>query len=650
MKSGKAIVLLAITMLISSGILAQENNVREDDKKAQKVVESKDTLKIVVSATRTENTTKKVGSSVTVITAKEIEERQARYVLDVLRTVPALDILQSGGPGHATSVFIRGAKSEHTLVLVDGIEVNDPLSPARSADLSSLATDNVERIEIIRGPQSTLYGSDAIGGVINIITRRGAGEISGYASVEAGAFSSYRGEAGFSGGTSLVNYSGSVTHQQSDGISAAGESYGNEEKDGFKNTSISTRLGFTPDKNFSIESVFKYIDAEADLDNNAGAYGDDPNYVYDTKSLFFRTVAKTMMLENKLENRIGISYSDLERETDNPEDPDHVGSSSSSNYQGSIVKFDIQSNLFISEENTLTLGVETEEEKGNSVYSSTSAWGPYTDIFDEQAARTNSFYVQDQITVNEAFNASFGLRWDDHEMFGSEVTYRAAASYYIEDADLRLKGTFGSGFKAPSLYQLYSPYGDEGLEAEKSKGWDIGLEKYLMQDAVSLGITYFFNDFEDMIDYDLLTYSYTNVAEAQAKGIEMFLSARPCEKMNLVLSYTYTDTEDKITGLKLIRRPDHKFAANANYIFLEDGNLNLEFIYIGTREVNGFGWPAPRVELDSYYLVNARASWKLNANLQFFGRINNLFDEEYEEVIGYGTPGINVYAGVKSTF
>ena len=650
MKSGKAVVFLTIVMLISVLAAAQNQASVDDDKNKKNVVNSDDTLKIVVSATRTETTTKKVGSSVTVITAEEIEKKQARFVLDVLRTVPGLDVVQTGAAGHSASVFIRGAKSEHTLVLMDGIEVNDPLNPGRTVDFAALTTDNVARIEVIRGPQSTLYGSDAIGGVINIITKRGAGDVKGYANVEAGSFATYRGEAGFHGGTDVVNYSASVSHVQSDGISAAGESYGNEEEDGYENTSFSGRLGITPDKNFAVEAVFRYLDSEADLDNSAGEYGDDPNYVFSNKSMFFRTTAKMMMLDNKWENKVGFSYTDIEREYDNQPDPDHIGSLTESEYKGTVTRFDFQSNLYVSDENTITFGAETEEEKGDSIYYSESMWGPYTDIFEEKTARTNSLFAQDQVEINEALNASFGVRWDDHELFGSEVTYRAAASYFIEDADMRLKGTFGTGFKAPSLYQLYSPYGSEDLEAEKSTGWDIGLEKYLLEDAVTLGATYFYNEFEDMIDYDMMTYTYTNVAEAETKGLELFMNARPCAAMFINVSYTYTDAKDTITELKLIRRPDHKFSANANYVFLEDGNINLEFIYFGTREVNGFGYPAPRVELESYYLVNTRASWKLNDNFQIFGRVNNLFDEEYEEVLGYGTPGINAYAGVKSTF
>lgn len=224
-----------------------------------------------------------MASSITVITAQEIREKQKTTVLEVLRTVPALDVVQTGGPGRETAVFIRGAKSEQTLVLIDGVEMNDPTSPRRAYDFAHLTTDNIERIEVLRGPQSPLYGSDAMGGVINIITKKGKEKMAAFASGEYGSFETLIGKAGVSGGNRLVNYSLGLSYSDTEGISAANE------KDGYRNKSVSARVGFTPTEFFDLDFIFRYTDAKADIDNFGGAGGDDPNNTTKTKQLFFRT-------------------------------------------------------------------------------------------------------------------------------------------------------------------------------------------------------------------------------------------------------------------------------------------------------------------------------------------------------------------------
>jgi len=653
-------VLLALLFVVPSMVAAQESEftevpetTKQSDSKEKKGKEEK-TEEVVVTATRIETASSEVGSSITVITNQQIEQRQNTTVPEILRTVPALDVVRSGGPGGQTSVFIRGAKSEHTLVLIDGIEMNDPITPGRSYDFANLTTDNIERIEIIRGPQSTLYGSDAIGGVINIITKRGKGKPSGFVSAEGGSFNTFTEKAGVSGGNKWANYSLGISRWDTDGISAANEKDGNHEKDGYENTSISTRLGVTPAENLDADFILRYINAKADIDNSGGVGGDDPNNKADLEQLFFRTQVRLFLFNDLWEQKLGFSLTDLDRDYRNDTDADHPSDLDRSSYDGKILKFDWQHNLYLHETNTLTLGIENEEEKGKSKYYSESAWGPYTSSFKEKTARTTGYYLQDQVKLRDSWFTTLGVRLDDHSRFGSETTYRIASAYLVRQTGTKFKGTYGTGFKAPSLYQLYSQYGNQNLDPEESTGWDIGVEQSLFDKKLILGVTYFSNEFDELIEfvgYESGTSKYINVAEAEAKGVEVFASVRPIGDLIFRASYTYTDTEDKETGKDLLRRAQNKFGLDVNYQFMDKGNVNLSLVYVGKRDDNDYStWPATRVELDDYVLANLAASYDITRNIQVFGRVENFLDEDYEEVKGFGTPELSAFAGCKLLF
>jgi len=608
---------------------------------------------IVVTASRIEESPKEVASSVTVITEKEIENRKARTVFEVLRSVPGLDVRQSGGPGKLTDIFIRGAKSEHTLVMIDGVEMNDPMSTGRGYDLSKLTVDNIERIEIVRGPQSTLYGSDAIGGVINIITKKGEGKPKFFFSGEGGSYHTYLGTVGLSGGTKLVNYSFGISHFDTKGFSAANKKYGNTEKDGHRNTSFSTRLGLTPIEPSEIDLILRYMDSKTDLDLGGGANKDDPNYVLELRELFLRTQGRLLLFDGLWEQKLGFSLADHDRDYRDKQDPLHPFDSSKGTYDGTMLKMDWQHNLFFHKTNTLTLGVEYEKEKGEFRYFSESMWGPYESVFPEKSASTKAFYFQDKLSYYESFFATLGLRVDDHSRFGSKATFRIAPSYLFKKTGTRIKGTYGTGFKAPTLYQLFAPatawgpIGNPNLKPEKSKGWDGGFEQFLFGEKVSLGATYFRNDFKDLVDFDWVQ-GYINIDKARTEGVEFFISVCPIEDLTLSANYTYTDTEDKETKEKLLRRPRHKGGLNLGYRFLDKGNINLNLIYVGRRD--DFTPYPKRGEVGGYTLVNLASSYDIHKNFQIFGRIENLFNKKYEDVWGYGTAGFSIFGGIKLKF
>ena len=606
------------------------------------------TQEIVVTATRLETPVKEVGSSITVITGEQIEKMQKTSVLEVLRTVPALDVNQSGGPGGATSVLIRGAKSEHTLVIMDGVELNDPITPGRTFNFANLSVDNIERIEILRGPQSTLYGSDAIGGVINIITKRGGGTPSAFASMEGGSYNSVREAAGSRGGNEWMQYTMGFSHWNTDGISAAGKNEGNTEQDPYRNTTVYGTLSLEPNDNSDLDFTLRFIDADSNGDIGYGAGGDDPNYLTLSQQLLFRSQGRLYLFDDIWEQTLGFSFTDHDLYTRNDRDEVNPDNYLLSTYQGQILKFDWQNNFYIHDTNIVTFGAETEEDKGESTYYEESIYGPWTNDFEGKSARTTACYLQDQIKLWDSWFTTLGVRVDDHSRFGTEVTYRLATAYLVQKSDTKIKGSYGTGFKAPTLLQLYSYWGNEDLGPEESIGWDFGLEQSVFENRVSVGATYFYNDIDNLINFEGATYN--NVGEAVMKGVEAFGSIRPTEKLETRFSYTYTNTKDKATAEDLIRRAGNKFSFILDYGFREKGNIHLDVLYIGERDDMVFDpitYESSRVRLDGYVTVNPAFSYLISERVQMFFRIENLFDRNYEAISGYGTPGISVYGGMK---
>ncbi|MGA1844743.1 MAG: TonB-dependent receptor plug domain-containing protein [bacterium] len=605
---------------------------------------------VVVTATRMETPAREIASSYSVVSGEDMDTAQSRAVIEALRDIPGLDPVQVGGLGGNSNIKIRGAETRHTLVLIDGVEVNDPISIDRSSNFSGLLIDNIDRIEVLRGPQSALYGSDAIGGVINIITQKGEGDPKVSLSNEMGSFDSYRGALRISRGTDLMNYSIGLSRYYTDGISAAAKEYGNTERDGYENTTASARLGLTPTQEFGVDLMVRHIDAEGDMDNSGGTDGDDINYVFTTHQSFLKIEPRLSLFDMRWNQKLGFSYAKHQRHYSNGTDPNHPADLSQNSYESDMVSFNWQHDIEIHPSHTLTIGLlEYEEERGQYQEYSESIWGPYADSKDDLTARTVGCFLQDHITLDDRFVATLGVRVDDYKSFGTEETYRIASAYRVNTMGTRLKASYGTGFKAPSLYQLYSPlYGSPALEPEKSYGWDCGIEQGVWNDKVVTGITFFRNRFREMITFDWDTWKYENIQKARSQGIECMLSARPADDLTLKGSYTYTDTEDLSTGESFLHRARNRFSLGADYALAEKGTAHLEVRYVGRRYDNDYSTsPATRIILREYVLVNLSASYSVTESFQVFGRVDNLLDERYEEVKGYGTPGINGFAGFR---
>jgi vitamin B12 transporter len=604
---------------------------------------------VVVSATRTNTPSIEIASSVTVIDSAEIERREKNTVLNLLKTEYGLSFAQQGSFGSLASVFTRGAGTGHTLILVDGIEVNMPNDPSGTFDFGNLPVDNIERIEILRGPQSTLYGSDALAGVINIISKKGTGKTGFFLSTEGGSYNSYKGLAGINGSHDFLNYSLTLSRAKTDGFSSASEEAGNTEKDGSSSYNLSSKIGAEITEDLDLNFIFRFTKADVDYDQFGGQFGDDPTYVYKLEESAFRTEGKYSALNGMWKQKLGFSVFRNVRKYSNDA---FVYDASRAFYDGRKLKFDWQNNFYLSNTNTLTFGIETEQEKAETEYYVFSEMFPFESVQPESKTRTTGIYLQDQLRLGNFFGTA-GIRFDDHQRFGSAVTYRLAPALIIWQTGTKLRATFGTGFKAPSLYYLFDPtYGNPDLDPEKSIGWDAGIEQYLWNSKLVVGATYFENHFEDLFGTDE-NFRTININKAETRGVEFYLILNPLKEISMKGNFTYTDAKDKSVNSPdkdqpLIRRPKLKASYEANYNFNNKANINAEVIFAGESDDKDFSqFPSQRVKLKSYSIVNLAASYKIFEFLQLYGRVENLFDTDYEQVLGYATPGLSGYTGIK---
>ncbi len=603
----------------------------------------------VVTATRLPTSVERVGSSITVITEQQIRERQATSVADVLRIVPGLAISRSGaGVGTTTQVRIRGAEANQTLVLIDGVEVNDP-GGGSEFDFGHLLASGIERIEVLRGPQSALYGSDAIGGVINIITRRGSGEPTGFASTEAGSFRTVRADAGVSGSAGLVDYSLYATGYRSDGISIASRKRGFDESDGYANRTVGGRFGFALLDNLRMDLTGRWTQDRLDTDGFSGTTS--PNIAIDDRSdaLFRQRIGRAQgtldLLDGQWQHVAGISIADTRRDfRDNKVQTGTV--------DGIRRKLDYQTNLLyategaVATEHATVLGLEHEDERVISR-------NDFADV--DRRLETTSIFAQQGITIDEALTITASGRHDWNDRFEDAGTYRLSAAYVL-DTGTKLRASYGTGTKAPTIFELFgftsTFIGNPNLVPEESKGWDAGVEQSFLEGRLVADIAYFDTRIENLIE------GFGNTArnvpgESRTRGIEFGVTFRPLHTIDVAGSYTYMSTRSA-DGEALVRRPRHVASLTATCRFLDDrasATLGIDW-NAETRDLQFFPFPQPshRVVLDDYTLLRLAGTYRLTEHLQVFGRIENALNEQYEELFSFATPGRAAYVGVRASF
>lgn len=610
------------------------------------LAENKNPIEVSVTANRLETDESKTASSTTIITAGELAAKQIRTVGQALRDVPGLDVVESGGPGGNVAVFMRGTNSEHTLVLIDGVEANDPIAPSRAFNFANLTSDNIERIEVVRGPQSVLYGSDAIGGVINIITKRGSENAQAYISSEAGSYGTFIQRAAASGKAQIVDYSLAYSRHDIDGFSAAKNG---KEDDAYQANVFSSRLGAALNQNVKLAGFLRYTGSDTDLDNNTATAADDPNRVLENQQLFSRAEVNTDFFNSMLTQQFFLNYAKQKFDDDNDPDTEHPIDLQRSTFDGRSLKVGLQNNLKPAEMLTFTLGAELEREQGSSSFFSQSDFGDFSDVFAQKTARTRSLFLQSLADVNQYISATAGLRVDHHDRFGTKVTWRTGPVVNISET--KIHGTVGSAFKAPSLSQLYSQFGDPNLKPEESLGFDLGIEQRIAGDRAALGATFFHSKIDDLISFNSETFKSENIGRARLRGLENFVRIKLCEDTTLKLNYTLTEAQDRELNQELLRRARHKIGANVSMQANPQVKLDLGVHYVGARVDTDFAtFPAARVTLGGYTLVDLSASYKLQKNVELFARVENMFDQEYETVLSYGTAGAAGYGGVKVDF
>ncbi len=587
----------------------------------------------IVTASRIEEGLKYSPDSVTVITEEEMEKKGRKTLIEALRDVPGIVIPQNGAFGGTSSIFIRGTSNAHALIMIDGVRVSDPITADGNISISDISTDNIEKIEVVRGAQSVLYGSAAIGGVINIITKKGEGKPKITLSSEVGSFESFREKIGVNGSSGKFSYSASVERFDTQGVSKADDDLaGVEENDYYHTNNISTRISGSLSDTVRVGLSALFKKSKMDYDST----GADTDKVLDSTITTVAANYDQDLLE-WWQHMIKVGTTSVQREyTKN-------GGAFDGEYNGISRQISWQHNLFIRDFDTVTAGYDYEEQEGDNQ-------GTYSSIT-KKSTNTGSIFIQNKLTPFEGASFTLGYRAIDHQTFGSEDTYKAALAYFFKKTETKLHGSYGTGFRAPSLYQLYSSYGDESLKPETSKGYDVGVEQFFLDEKIHCSLTWFYNELEDMIAWDGVTSKYKNISAADMKGWEAGLSYALFDWLSFDANYTYTDARDETPGGSnegkyLTYRPKHSGNASVNIKPMEKLNINFNSQYVGKR----YKSTDNSSEVPDHLIFNLAASYDLREWIELFGRIENLSNENYSSIHSYGQPGISFYGGVKMTF
>ncbi|WP_298308752.1 TonB-dependent siderophore receptor [uncultured Erythrobacter sp.] len=610
--------------------------------------ENTESADIVVTANRTARTLSQVGESVTVITEDEIVERQSSEVIDLLRTVPGVTFNRNGGIGTAAGVSIRGAQSVQTVVLIDGIKLNDPSTIGAGFDFGPLLTGNISRVEVVRGSQSVLYGNEAIGGVVNLLTREPTDELGVFARAEYGGRDTAELVGNVSGRFGPVAASIGGTYFTTDGTSAFNEELGGAETDGFESIGFNGKIDVALADNVSLDLRGFYADGETEIDGFAPptfAFG-DTNEVSNREDFVGYVGLNGSFLNGRFRNRLGFAYTDISRDNVNL-DTDFV----TFDGNGENRRYEYQGVFDAAKDVQAVFGAEREE----SEFSSSSFGASPTTA----EVSLNSFYGQVNALPFEGLSLTGGVRYDDHETFGSEATLAGSGAFTPNGGDTVMRASYGEGFKAPSLFQQFSNFGNPNLDAEESQSWDVGITHRFLEDRAEVGVTYFNRDgtdeltFVSCVDNPIAACNdpanprpfgtYQNTDSVSTDGWEFEIALQPVDGFDVSLNYSIIDAFDDTTGNRLARRAEETASLVADYRTRSGFSVGATVLIVG----DSFDNVANTIENDGYVVADLRASFGITENLEVFGRIENVTDEDYETIFQFGQPGRAVFGGVR---
>ncbi|WP_174292861.1 TonB-dependent receptor plug domain-containing protein [Sphingomonas bacterium] len=614
---------------------------------------------VIVTATRAPTPIDRVAASVTVLDKAAIDRAQDIGVTELLLRTPGISISRNGGYGTTTSLRIRGAEAEQTVVVIDGVKLNDPSSPGAGYNFANLLVGDASRIEVLRGPQSILWGSQAIGGVVNVVTALPTKPLEASFDVEAGSRDTVSARAGLGGVTGPVTWRLGATNFTTDGISAIAPAFGGVEKDGYTDQTLTGRVEIALAPGVSADLRGYYSNGRTEIDATTG---DSPEYALDREFVGYAGL-NVALLNGRLRNRIAYGYTDTDRSNYDPRrQRDITFDSAGRNY-----RIEYQGSLAITKGVDALFGVEHERSNFRSVSPPAALATPVPDPARGSAGLTG-VYAQLSATILTGLTLTGGIRHDDHTDFGGKTLFQAGGVWALPTGTT-LRATYGEGFKAPSLYQLFSIYGNTALAPEQAHGWEAGAEQRLLGGRFVLGGTYFERSSRDLIIFSSCpavstsplcfqpgtTISrfgyYQNVSRAQAHGVEVSGALHPVERLTIDGNYSWTVSEDRSPGTAtygkwLPRRPRHE--ANGSFSYAWPFGLTTGAAI--RRSGKSYDNAANTTELHGYTLVDLRTELRVTDTFRLIARVENLFDEEYETAYRYGTLGRSIYAGVRGRF
>jgi len=628
---------------------------------------------IVVTPFRSEMDISRSGSAITVIRADEIQKWGAQTLADVMRAVPGVSITQNGGPAGLATLRLRGAEARHSMVMIDGIRIGDPASTGGEFDFSAVAANDIERIEILRGPQSALYGSEAMGGVVNIITRKGKRDPKASLTLEGGSYGARSFSGSVSGGTRDVDYAFSTSGFANDGFSSNGHNIRRItrnlaaplENDPAQKASFSARVGWQPqqDMRFDFGMISMLNNNHYDLSS-----GDDPFNRTRNQTTQVWSKATLDLLDGQLRSSAKVFANRTDRHAGNVGyfDPNYMSYGPNSlDYRGDRYGIDVQNDLKLGSYGLLIFGVASEAETLFTTNQALPRGSSIRYVTGDASQSTQSAYVMHQLPLGERLSLSLGGRIDytDPNQF---ATWRATASYMISETGTKLRSSIGTGAKSPSLYQRFSQYGSLTLRPEENIGFDIGIDQDFLDKRVQSNTTAFETRYRNMIDWSTTNCTseqltnpniggcYVNVDQARTRGVEQTLVfALVPDLWRVKASYTFMLAEDQSTRTALLRRPQHQAMASLAYLGFDRIEIEPRLSFIGHRVdiyYDDVTFQSMRVALAPYAKLDLLTSYKIDDTYMAYIRAENLTNAHYEDVRGFGTAGRSVYVGLRATW